>query len=89
MVAEHPNKHIRAAIEHALNHGWTLQKAGPRAHLWGRLFCPQGDLVLAASAPSIQHRNTPKIMPKIFGERLTNALMADLELILRKVLQHG
>ena len=42
-MAEHPNKHIRGAIEYALNHGWTLQKARARAHIWGRLYCPQHD----------------------------------------------
>jgi len=30
-VADHPNKAIRAAIEYALDRGWTLLKAGPRA----------------------------------------------------------
>jgi hypothetical protein len=39
-MADHPNKHIRAAIEYAISHGWTLQKSGPRAHIWGRLYCP-------------------------------------------------
>ena len=42
-MANHPNKHIRAAIEYALEHGWALKKAGPRAHVWGRLYCPQGN----------------------------------------------
>ena len=38
-MAEHPNKHIRTAVEYALSHGWTLRKSGPRAHIWGRLYC--------------------------------------------------
>jgi hypothetical protein len=42
-VAHHPNKHIRDAIEYAISQGWTLKKSGPRAHIWGRLYCPQGD----------------------------------------------
>ena len=33
---DHPNKHIREAVDH----GWRLRKAGPRAHIWGLLFCP-------------------------------------------------
>jgi hypothetical protein len=37
---DHPNKHIRAAIDYALGRGWRLVKSGPRAHAWGRLFCP-------------------------------------------------
>jgi hypothetical protein len=40
---EHPNKHIRAALDYALSHGWTLRKAGARAHIWGRICCPQHD----------------------------------------------
>jgi hypothetical protein len=43
MATDHPNKHIQAAIEYALRQGWTLQKAGPRAHVWGRLYCPRND----------------------------------------------
>jgi hypothetical protein len=39
-MAEHPNKHIREAIEYAQKMGWRLLKAGPRAHVWGQLFCP-------------------------------------------------
>jgi len=42
-VPDHPNKHIREAIAYALDHGWTCRKAGPRAHTWGRLYCPQSD----------------------------------------------
>jgi hypothetical protein len=37
---DHPNKHIRAAVDYALEHGWTLRKGGPRSHAWGRLYCP-------------------------------------------------
>ncbi|MDA2931148.1 hypothetical protein MYX84_14585 [Acidobacteria bacterium AH-259-O06] len=49
-LARHPNKHIRAAIEYALNHGWTLRKSGPRTHIWGRLYCPQRDRTGCARA---------------------------------------
>jgi hypothetical protein len=42
-VNDHPNRHIREAIDYALQRGWRLKKAGPRAHIWGRLFCPQSD----------------------------------------------
>lgn len=37
---DHPNKHIREAVNYALEHGWRLLKAGPRAHVWGTLLCP-------------------------------------------------
>ena len=40
MAAKHPNKHIRAAIQYALDHGWTFIKTGGRAHAFGRLRCP-------------------------------------------------
>ncbi len=35
----HPNKHIRAAIEYAIDKGWRVKKAGARAHIWGELYC--------------------------------------------------
>ena len=38
---DHPNKHIREAVDYALDHGWRLRKAGPRAHIWGLLLCPR------------------------------------------------
>jgi hypothetical protein len=42
-MSNHKNEHIRSAIQYALAHGWTLQKAGPRAHIWGTLYCPRRD----------------------------------------------
>ncbi|MBC8876853.1 MAG: hypothetical protein H8E44_46085 [Planctomycetes bacterium] len=42
-MAKHPNKHIRQAIEYAEQNGWTFVKAGPRSHLFGRLYCPRRD----------------------------------------------
>ncbi|MDP6110490.1 MAG: hypothetical protein QGF00_19040 [Planctomycetota bacterium] len=39
-MADHPNKHIREAIDYAENRGWRVQKAGGHAHIWGTLFCP-------------------------------------------------
>ena len=41
-MARHPNKHIREAVKKALQNGWRLVKAGPRAYVWGQLFCPRG-----------------------------------------------
>lgn len=40
-MAEHPNKHIRAAIEYAEENGWEFSKAGPRAHIYGKITCPR------------------------------------------------
>jgi len=42
-MARHKNKHIQAAIDYALEHGWRLKLAGPRAHIWGTLYCPLQD----------------------------------------------
>jgi len=39
-MSDRPNKHIREAVAYALERGWRLRKAGPRAHIWGVLFCP-------------------------------------------------
>jgi len=36
---DHPNKHIREAIDYAIQRGWTLKKSGSRAHTWGMLYC--------------------------------------------------
>ena len=41
MQHNHSNKHIRDAIRYAENKGWRVTKAGPRAHIWGTLWCPQ------------------------------------------------
>jgi len=38
-VNDHPNKHIREAVDYAIREGWRLVKSGPRAHAWGRLYC--------------------------------------------------
>jgi len=42
MPPNHPNKHIRQALEYAENQGWSIQKSGPRAHAWGRIMCGHG-----------------------------------------------
>ena len=40
MADRHPKKEIQAAIEYARNRGWRFVKAGPRAHIYGTLYCP-------------------------------------------------
>jgi hypothetical protein len=42
-MANHPNKHIREAIEYAEENGWTFTKASSRAHIFGTLWCRQRD----------------------------------------------
>jgi hypothetical protein len=40
-MARHPNKAIHEAIRYAEGKGWRVTKAGPRAHIWGTLLCPE------------------------------------------------
>jgi hypothetical protein len=40
-MAEHPNKHIREAIEYAEQRGWEFVKSSARAHSFGALYCPR------------------------------------------------
>jgi hypothetical protein len=37
-----PNKHIRSALKYAEEKGWTIRKAGPRAHAWAVIYCQFG-----------------------------------------------
>jgi hypothetical protein len=39
-VSRHPKKDIQGAIDYAESRGWTFEKAGPRAHCYGMLYCP-------------------------------------------------
>lgn len=39
----HPSKQIEEAISYAEDKGWRVEKAGARAHSWGRLLCPLAD----------------------------------------------
>ena len=66
-VADHPNKHIREAVQYALSSGWTLRKAGPRAHTWGVSIVHKAT-GQAASEPSTRHRDIQKTMRTISGE---------------------
>ena len=38
-MKKHPNKHIRDAIEFALQNGWEIVPAGKSAHAFCRLRC--------------------------------------------------
>jgi hypothetical protein len=37
----HPKKEIQSTIEYALQRGWRFIKAGPHAHIYGKLYCPK------------------------------------------------
>ncbi|OAM31705.1 hypothetical protein A7P96_04510 [Eikenella sp. NML03-A-027] len=41
-MGKHPNKHIRAALAYAEQHGWAVVPAGKSAHAFCRLRCLQG-----------------------------------------------
>ncbi len=52
----HPHKEIRKAIQYAADKGWRVLKAGPRAHLWGKLLCGHQD----RDGCNIRVSSTPK-----------------------------
>lgn len=39
----HPDAHIEDALRHAENHGWRIELLSPRAHGWGKMYCPCND----------------------------------------------
>jgi len=66
---DHPNKRIRAAIDQALDGGWLLRKAGPRAHVWGRLYCPArvrgGCMISVFSTPRVPENHADYICRQV------------------------
>ena len=68
---DHPNKHIREAIDYALEHGWRLRKAGPRAVIRVVLLCPhaardgcrQQVFSTALSICSLKKLETASVLP--------------------------
>ena len=71
----HKNKHIRAAVDYALEHGWRLVLAGPRAHIWGKLYCPQHDRDWLRSSRLFRRRACRNGMPRTCGGPLIAALI--------------
>ena len=41
--SKHSNKEIEAALKHAEQHGWRVEKSGKSGHAWGRIYCPSND----------------------------------------------
>lgn len=62
---DHPNKEIRADVDYALEHGWSLQEAGPRAHIW-ECYIVIITTEMGVGERSIAHLEAPKITPRIF-----------------------
>ena len=65
-MADHPNKHIRAAIEYANSNGWTLRKVGARAH-FGDDCIAHNEIAMDARRRFIRRREMRKITRKIFA----------------------
>ena len=39
----HPDARIEEALRYAERHGWRVELLGPRAHGWGKMYCPHND----------------------------------------------
>ncbi|HUK78675.1 MAG TPA: hypothetical protein VL117_13935 [Thermoleophilia bacterium] len=39
----HPSGPVEEALRYAEGHGWRVEPGGPRAHAWGKMFCPHND----------------------------------------------
>jgi hypothetical protein len=39
----HPDAHIEKALRYAERDGWRVELLGPRAHGWGKMYCPHND----------------------------------------------
>ncbi|MDI3438444.1 hypothetical protein QLG07_03125 [Erwinia sp. V90_4] len=66
-MKEHPNKHIRAAIEYALNRGWIFHPAS--GHAFGRLKCSipehQQHQMSVWSTPAVPEHHASQIRRKV------------------------
>jgi hypothetical protein len=67
--SEHQNKAIEAAICYAESLQWRCEKSGPRAHAWGKLYCPQADrtgcIVFIYGTPRNPENHAKRIMREI------------------------
>lgn len=68
-MARHSNKHIQAAIEYALAAGWRFEKAGPRAHIFGRILCS----FVGREGCSYNIHGTPRV-PEVHAQRIRRAV---------------
>jgi len=39
----HPDRTIEEALAYAESQGWRVEGLGPRAHGWGKMYCPHND----------------------------------------------
>lgn len=68
-MADHPNKHIREAIRYAIDNGWLFEKAGPWAHIFGKLLCP----LRTRDGHHFHVHSTPR-HPEIHARRIRRAV---------------
>jgi len=71
MAERHPKKEIQSAIEFALARGWRFEKAGPRAHIYGTLYCIRED----REGCRVGVYSTPR-SPDMHAKQIANALIA-------------
>jgi hypothetical protein len=45
----HPDAHIEKALRYAERYGWRVELLGPRAHGWGKMYCPHNDVAPPAT----------------------------------------
>jgi hypothetical protein len=39
----HPDRHVEDALRYAEQQGWRIELLSPRAHGWGKMYCPHND----------------------------------------------
>ena len=39
----YPDRHVEGAVRYAEQHGWRIELLSPRAHGWGKMYCPHND----------------------------------------------
>lgn len=59
-MKKHPNKHVQAAIEYAIENGWVWVTAGNSSHTFCKLRC--GNAVDEHKTHMMSVWSTPKVM---------------------------
>lgn len=66
-MADHPNKHIRAAVKKAISAGWRLTQS--QGHVWGQLWCPErsrdGCIIRVFSTPANPENHARFILRRV------------------------
>ena len=56
-------------VDYAIARGWRLMKSGPRAHAWGRLYCPaqarDGCILSVYSTPRVPENHARYIRRRV------------------------